>query len=148
MKTNQDTFQFSARKSVIQKFNNGSTEHAILKSLCQDEYDKVAINNKTWNGNSEWNTVRQSLLDFSQPCDEMLRFCSFGHETLQCMSIFDTILTDGGAYFSKIKVFHKCTKPIDKYMGFTSITSLNCRGLLFIQRAGTRISVPKSIKVN
>lgn len=76
---------------------NGSTEHAILKSICYGEYTNVTINN-TEDANIEWSTVRQYLLDVSQPCQEMLQTCRFGGEAINCMNLFDTVLTDEGIY--------------------------------------------------
>lgn len=74
---------------------NGSTENAILKSICYGEYTNITDHN-TKDENIEWSTVRQYLLEVSQPCEEMLHFCKFGGETINCMSLFDTVLTDEG----------------------------------------------------
>lgn len=75
---------------------NDSTLNAILKSVCYGEYANITFNN-TRDENIEWNTVRQYLLDISQPCQEMLQFCSFGNEPIRCMNLFDTVLTDEGS---------------------------------------------------
>lgn len=76
---------------------NGSTDNVILKSMCYGEYANITINN-TKDENIEWNTVRQYLLDVSQPCEEMLHLCRFESETMDCMNLFDTVLTDEGEY--------------------------------------------------
>lgn len=69
-----------------------------MKTLCYDEYENITVDS-SWERTIEWDIVQQYLFDISQPCHEMLRSCSFGHENIHCMSIFDTVLTDGGSEF-------------------------------------------------
>lgn len=74
---------------------NGSTNNAILKSICYNEYTNITVNN-TNDENIEWSTVRQYLLKVAQPCREMLVSCKFAGETINCMNMFDTVITDAG----------------------------------------------------
>lgn len=87
--------QFLARSSVVRKMANGSTENAILKTICYNEYANITLDNAK-DQNIEWDAVRQYLLEVSQPCQEMLHSCKFEGQPKDCMSMFDTVLTDEG----------------------------------------------------
>lgn len=87
-------FWIVARNSVVKQFPEDAFQRAMLQNICADEYDNVTVQNGK--ERSDWETVRELLLNFSQPCKEMLVKCRFGLETFNCMNLFDTVLTDEG----------------------------------------------------
>lgn len=78
----------------MQKVANGSTDEDLIANTCFEEYGNASSNSNTTN--YEWYTYRKYLLDSSQPCNEMLNRCYFGLELIDCMKIFDTVLSDEG----------------------------------------------------
>lgn len=81
----------------MQKLANGSIDDDLIKNICYNEYANVTAVNPNMK-NYEWYTFRKYLVDSSQPCNEMLKFCQFGLEKLDCMTIFDTVLSDEGVW--------------------------------------------------
>lgn len=44
----------------------------------------------------KWSSFRNFLLKVSHSCEDMLLSCSYGMESLDCMDIFEMVLTDEG----------------------------------------------------
>lgn len=64
-----------------------------------DEYANVTMeNDNVQKGSNEWEVFKQYLLNISQPCSKMLLMCRFALETVKCMEIFDTVLSDEGRF--------------------------------------------------
>lgn len=103
---------FSARKSYIYKMANGSIDDELINNACFEEY-ATSSPNHTSTDNYEWYTYRKFLVDSSQPCNEMLKLCIFGLEKMDCMKLFDTVLSDEGIYIHKIYLFDSTSIGID-----------------------------------
>lgn len=74
---------------------NGSIDNDLMKNVCFNEYgNATAINPNV--KNYEWYPFRKHLVDSSQACNDMLIYCQFGLEKLDCMRLFDTVLSDEG----------------------------------------------------
>lgn len=86
-----------ARENVVNKFDKDSVQGQMLTNICYDEYESLTTKLDTaTNESSDWNVIRQHLLNISQPCNEMLLKCRFALETFNCMDLFDTVLSDEG----------------------------------------------------
>lgn len=84
---------------MIYQIANGSIDNDLIQNTCFGEYGELSAEsaNSSLNaGNYEWYTYRKYLVDSSQPCSEMLATCFFGLEEINCMKIFDTVLSDEG----------------------------------------------------
>lgn len=95
----------SARKSVIRQFENGHNANELVENFCYSEYANTTVEMKSY----EWNTIRAYLANISQPCREMLKYCRYALEEHNCMTVFDTVLTDEGALGLSFTIFN-CNK--------------------------------------
>lgn len=83
-----------AKKSVAQDISNESDEYAVLQSICRNSTN---LNGPIRNAEAgKWPIYRKVLLNVTQRCDEMLIKCQFGLVDVDCMKVFNSILTDSG----------------------------------------------------
>ncbi|KAM8712439.1 hypothetical protein ACLKA7_012884 [Drosophila subpalustris] len=90
------------QRSKVDHYQEGSHESDLLKVLCSDE----SLDNEE-SADAEINSFYTSLannslrisdfvVNHSQPCDQMLRFCRFSGIEYKCDNIFRHIVTDEG----------------------------------------------------
>lgn len=83
-----------ARKKIADRIRGGSFEDLLLESLCS--MTDVTPPNDTTPYSGKWTEFRNFLLNVSQPCSKMLKYCSFAMQEEDCMDIFSSTLTDEG----------------------------------------------------
>lgn len=80
------------RKSFAQSLKT-KQDKIILESICTQG---DSLTNEDENIEGRWSYVRKFLLNASQSCEEMIKLCKFGMETINCKTIFSSVLTDEG----------------------------------------------------
>lgn len=126
---------YSARKSVVHRFENGHNAHELVENFCYSEYANTTVEMKSY----EWDTIRTYLATISQPCREMLKFCQYALEEYDCMTVFDTVLSDEGVLWLKNLPYF--------YENAIKIIASFFRHLLFIQFSRTEVSIQTSVQV-
>lgn len=81
-----------AQISGVRQIDENSDEYSMVHSLCTRNLN----NNITLHESTKWRTFRKVLLQVSQPCSDMLVWCSYGGIEFDCLDIFSSILTDDG----------------------------------------------------
>lgn len=128
-----------ARRSVVQKFVNGSIEDIRMQNICNNEYANVSLSgDHQLDLVTDWNEFRQFLSNISQPCSEMLVMCRYALELYDCMKLFDAVLSDEG--MNLCNVFHPSFDF--EFVRFFS------RTLLHFQFAASKVLVQKPIAVS
>lgn len=69
------------------------SDKVILESICS-QGDSLKHNDSNIEGT--WSYVREFLVNSSQPCEDMIKMCKFGMESIDCEHTFGTVLTDEG----------------------------------------------------
>lgn len=83
-----------AKLSIAEKINPDSLENMLLESVCN--LDDQLNANQSYSYVGKWSQFKNFLINISQPCKEMLRYCRFAMEEENCMDIFFSMLTDEG----------------------------------------------------
>lgn len=65
----------------------------MLESICTQG---DTLTSEEENVEGKWSYVREFLLNASQPCEDMIKLCKFGMETIECDTAFRSVLTDEG----------------------------------------------------
>lgn len=90
-----------AKNSIANNIQDDSLDSQLLQSVCNLEAQlnlnsssSAAARNEKFIG--KWPQFRNFLVNISQPCKEMLKYCRFAMEEENCMDIFLSVLTDEG----------------------------------------------------
>lgn len=107
-----------AQKSAVMRIPESSDKYPVLKTICRQSINTTVNSSLT----GQWSFFREVLMDVSQeshyyynffiwiwkywisstmcqvtqPCEDMLVACRYGGIDMDCMNIFNAILTDGG----------------------------------------------------
>lgn len=80
------------RKSFARSLKSRK-EKVILESICTQG---DGLTNEDENVEGKWSYVQRFLLNASQTCEDMIKICKFGMETIDCEINFSSVLTDEG----------------------------------------------------
>lgn len=83
-----------ARRSIAEKIIDNTMDNMLLESVCNLDDQLNANQSNSFVG--KWSQFRKFLINSSQPCKEMLRYCRFAMEEENCMDLFFSSLTDEG----------------------------------------------------
>lgn len=86
-----------ARRNIADFIPDHSSSNMLLESVCNLD-DQIALDEEQAPINyvGRWPEFRSFLINVSQPCKEMLKYCRFATESEICMNIFLSMLTDEG----------------------------------------------------
>lgn len=86
-----------ARKTIADSVAENSLENMLLESVCNlDDQVKNSSQEAAQNYVGKWAQFRTFLVNSSQPCKEMLKYCRYAMVEERCMDIFLSMLSDEG----------------------------------------------------
>lgn len=84
---------------MVRQFATDSYQRRMLENICINEFENVTIRDVNFiEEDNNWMVVRELLINISQTCEDMLKHCRYGLELVNCMELFDTVLTDEGTF--------------------------------------------------
>lgn len=84
-----------ARRGIAESIPEDSMQTMLLESVCNLD-DNLVNSTRKSAFVGKWKEFRSFLINSSQPCKEMLKFCRFATQEERCMDIFLSMLTDEG----------------------------------------------------
>ncbi|XP_063988338.1 pickpocket protein 28-like isoform X2 [Diachasmimorpha longicaudata] len=85
----------NANREEANRINRGNdtVEKLLLEDICN--FQNTSMDNDVV-GSADWSNVLRFMLNVSQPCEELLRYCFWHQNVTECDRIFNPILTDEG----------------------------------------------------
>lgn len=86
-----------ARRNIADTIPEGTLNNMLLESVCNLD-NQITLEGEFKNQDflGKWSDFRKFLINVSQPCKEMLKFCRFATVDEMCMDLFLSMLTDEG----------------------------------------------------